>query len=69
MIPPEKQKPLTKKEKELYFCLGRIEQYWIQLTERLTARKIQNKKAEKFFMILGMWEDEVDLKLLKSKYT
>jgi hypothetical protein len=57
-------KPLTKREKELYFCLNRIEQYWMKLTERLDKRKISKKKAELFYIKLDQWEEKTDLMLL-----
>jgi len=57
-------KPLTKREKELYFCLNRIEQYWMALTEKLNEMKISKKKAEKFYIKLDQWEEKTNLMLL-----
>lgn len=53
------------RERELIFCMNRMEQYWIKLTERNLERKLSNKKTEKLLMILNLWEDITERMLLK----
>jgi hypothetical protein len=57
--------PLTPYEKELYFCLNRMEQYWITLNEKSLKRKLSNKLLEKYLSKIYEWEDQTDLKLLR----
>jgi hypothetical protein len=46
-------------KRELEFCHGRLEQYWILIEEKLHKRKLRNKKAEKYKDLLCQWEDVI----------
>jgi hypothetical protein len=59
-------KNLTYKEKELVFCLGRVEQYWMLLEDKIKKRKLKGSKAERLKDKLARWE-EVTYILLKDK--
>lgn len=56
---------LTYREKELYFCLNRMEQYYIKLNEKSLTRKISDRKLDKILDQLYMWEEVTDLMLLE----
>lgn len=48
---------LTPKEKEIAFCLNRIEQYWLLLLDRNAKRKLVGKKFKMVQDKLLEWEE------------
>lgn len=48
---------LNKKEKELAFCLNRIEQYWMLLLDKNTKRKLVGKRFKLVQDKLLEWEE------------
>lgn len=48
---------LTLKEKELAFCLNRIEQYWMLLLDKNTKRKLVGKRFKMVQDKLLEWEE------------
>lgn len=54
-----KKSKLTLKEREWAFCLGRLEQYWLLINDKIHKRKLRGKRSELICGKLLEWEDVI----------
>jgi hypothetical protein len=51
-----KKPKLTLKERELAFCLGRLEQYWLLINDKIHKRKLKGTRSKLICDKLCDWE-------------
>ncbi len=58
---------LTLKERELAFCLKRLEQYWMLLKDKNAKRKLVGKKYNILESQLLLWEENIYIQIESIK--